>query len=337
MAYFYITAEEGNWTCDKPNSTMILGDTFTFTITANEGYELNGYVGYKSGPWTRQSTNFTDDNTKCTITESGSSDITLTHVETVKKAVKLGKFVNLYKVDNDILDKVAECRFRDYDTNKVDGGTFITSLIAIPFDIPEDLITDPVDIEMGYYTCAAKAPLLTNYKLTVNIGDIVIPEKYENAYDYQDTQCTLYLPFAPAMNIATEYIMNQAIHVDYVIDLYSGNTTINVRSSLTNTLIATQQIIMADNIPFIQKDTNRSIGSVNNGLIDNGIMQAYVEITRSIPYDSTNMFGKPTIDYGKLIDYKGYIEVSDIMLNINATDDEKAEIETLLQEGVYIK
>lgn len=331
---FFIQTLE-NCTCDIVDGHYIESFPFTFTVTANSGYELNGDIVVKEGNLTRYYFNFIEDNTKCVITISESNDITLVSAQAIPKVVKIGSFVNLYEVNDDILTELSKVRFRDYDTNKVDSGSFISSLIKIPFDVPDSMKPGTGDIKLGYYDTDIAAPILSTYKLNVDIGEITIPEKYKNAYDYMDSICTLYLPYCEKITLNTENVINQTLNIEYVVDLYSGNATVNVRSTFTNEIIESTNANVSSKIPFMQSDTNSVFGSVSN-LLDNGIRTAYVEVVRSIPYNSDNLFGKPTVDYGILENYKGYIEVSDILLNISATADEKDEIRNLLTNGVFI-
>lgn len=325
-----------NCTCDKENNSYITGYPFTFTITANEGYELNGTVTYKIGNLTRDYSHFENENTTCTITINDTGDVTLKNAEAIKKVTKLTTFVNLYKVNDDILTQLSQVRYRDYDSNKIDYGTFISNLISIPFEISDTMIAGSGDIELGFCDSGIPAPLLSSYILRVNVGSIHVPEIYNNVYDYIDTQCVLYLPFTQQITLDAAYVVNHTLNIEYVINLYEGNGTVNIVSDFTNEKIASTTATFASKIPFMQTDLNKVYGDIQQ-FINNEIYQAYIEVTRYIPYNSENMFGKPTVDYGILENYKGYVEVSDIMLNINATNSDIEELKQLLLTGIYIK
>jgi len=72
--------------------------------------------------------------------------------------------------------------------------------------------------------------------------------------------------------------------------------------------------------------------NINKNIIDT----AFIEIVRNIPYDTVNIFGKETIDYGVIGDYHGFIKCQNVMLETSATNEEKEEIASLLKGGIFI-
>jgi hypothetical protein len=77
--------------------------------------------------------------------------------------------------------------------------------------------------------------------------------------------------------------------------------------------------------------------SANAGMLGSRI--PYVIITRAISADATNysyFYGFPANKNVYLRNCRGYVRVKDIILHTSATEAEKAEIERLLKEGVYI-
>lgn len=77
--------------------------------------------------------------------------------------------------------------------------------------------------------------------------------------------------------------------------------------------------------------------SANAGML--GTRIPYVIITRAISADAANysyFYGYPANKTVYLRNCRGYVRVKDIILHTSATEAEKAEIERLLHEGVYI-
>lgn len=77
--------------------------------------------------------------------------------------------------------------------------------------------------------------------------------------------------------------------------------------------------------------------SANAGML--GSRVPYIIITRAISADATNysyFYGYPANKNVYLRNCRGYVRVKDIILHTSATEAEKAEIERLLKEGVYI-
>lgn len=322
-------------TCNY-DTTIPYGKT-NVIITADDGYMMNGYVSYTVNHITHTTDNFKENDTICTFTVDVQSDVEIT-AQAVKRTKKISKFANLYKVDTDILNQLSEVRF--YDTSgssaqKVDYGSFINNLFNLPFEIPANMIEDSADVQLGNYDTNVPAPVLNNYIFVVDLGKIQVPEKYNNVYDYKDVTCILHLPYCDNIILNSEYVINQTISVQYKIDLYTGYCTVNIKSSFINDIFASKTFKIGSKIPFMQEQTNSIVSSIDTVLY-NDLKQAYIEVNRNIPYNVNTVFGCETVDFGTLENYAGYIEVSDIILNINATNDEKKEIETLLRNGVYI-
>ena len=197
------------------------------------------------------------------------------------------------------------------------------------------MIADKANIQLGAYDSKVSADTIQDYILYVNMGSIKIPEKYHNAYDYKETVCYLHIPYCDTIQLENFYVINHVIKLEYKIDLYSGECTVNIFSDITDEIIASKSFIIGSQIPFMQIQT----GGISNQIkqvLDNGIITPYIEVVRNIPYNINTLFGRETVDYGKLENYRGFIKVSDIMLNISAKNDEKSEIISLLRNGVYI-
>lgn len=331
---YNLTTELSNCTCNY--SDTVPQGTTTIIITADNGFVLNGVVRLTTQHITHTYNNFTQGDTVCSITLEINDDVEIV-ASAVKKVEQISTFTNLYKVDNDILSELSKVRFRDMSSNGsiVDYGSFITNLIKIPFEIPAEMIGDNGSIQLGNYDSTVKADILNNYVLSVNIGHITVPEKYKNIYDYKDTNCILHLPYSENMVIPIEYVINHTLTIEYKLDLYSGNCTVNVISDFTNEIVDSKTFNIAVQIPFMQEQNNTVVSTVKN-IIDNGVKTAFVEVVRNIPYNVNSVFGNETVDFGILENYSGFIKVSEILLNISGTNEEKNEIENLLKNGVYI-
>lgn len=315
----------------------VVKDDDNITITANTGYVLNSNVSYKYNHITHSNSHFSDDGTTCTINISNcDTDVTIS-CSAVKKTEKLSKFVNLYQIDNDTLTKLSKVRFYDVGSTvtKVDYGTFISNLYILPIKLDESIIADVGSIQLGNYDTGVNTGLLMNYEYVLVMGSITVPEKYNNLYDYKETTCILHLPYCENINLNTEYVVNHTITISYKIELYTGKCIVNVVSDFTGESIVTKSFDIGSKIPFMQTQNNTVVSDLQP-VLDNGVRTAFIEVVRNIPYNTNSIFGNETVDFGTLENYKGYLKVSDVLLNINATNDDKNEIENLLKNGVYI-
>ena len=304
---YKLTTDLTNCSCN--HSESVPHGSVTFIVTADEGCVLNGVVSVKEGVITKTYSDFTQNNTVCTFTIDVDSDVEIT-ASAIIQPEQISTFTNLYKVDNEILNELSKVRFKEVEGQTVDYGSFITALMKIPFALPGTMIGSTDSIQLGNYDSRVDAPIVQKYVLAVDIGRITVPEKYHNIYDYKDTKCILHLPYCDNIEIQTEYIMNRNISIEYRVDLYSGNATVNVVSDFTNEIVASTNFNIAKNIPFIQEQNNTIVSSVKN-VLDNGVRTAFIEVVRNIPYNASTVFGNETVDYGILENYTGYIKVLD--------------------------
>lgn len=327
-----ITGTIENCTCNYSNGEVITDDKPNIVITANDGYEFDGVYTYLRGVIT-SSFSVSDDKKTLSTSISNGYNYELDDVyKAVKIVEKIGDFIRLYNPVESELTELAKVRFQ----NDVDMGQYITALFKIPFAIPTDMITEEKrNIVLGTYDSNVTANGLTTYNMFADIGEITIPEKYQNVYDYIDTECVLNLPFFDKVYLSNEFVIGQTLRIEYIIDLYSGNATCNIYSSFTGGIVESTNGVISCNIPFVQKINNNVVGLISN-INKNIIDTAYVEVIRNRPYNIETVFGNETIDFGVIGDYNGFIKVSDVVLNSSATNEEKNEIIDLLKEGVTI-
>lgn len=329
--YIRITGTIKNATCNYADGDLI-NPLKRFEITANDGYSFKNIYNYKENSLT-SSMEKTDDNTKLYLDLKNGYNYTFNDNYIATREVKqITSFCNLYKVTNKDLAELAKSRF----ANDFDYGTYITSLYQIPFPIDDTLVSEDIsNIILGNYDTGVSVSRFNDYKAEIDGGKITVAEKYQNVYDYLNTECILHLPYFNKMFLNTEYVINQTLTIKYIIDLYTGNVTCNIYSSFINDIIESQTQQIAINIPFIQKQNNNVIGTLSN-INKNIIDTAFIEIVRNIPYDNENIFGKETIDYGVIGDYHGFIKCQNVMLETSATNEEKEEIASLLKGGIFI-
>lgn len=338
--YVYITGELNNCTCNYENGEEITNDKIV-TITANTGYTFKGVYTYKN-----LNTAITDqfakneEQTILTIDYVATwnrYDIDLnSYYSATKESELVSTFVNLYRVTYSEMKQLAVARFVDSNGTTVDYGEFITQLYVLPFEISSDIIGERDNIILGNYDSKVESTMLIDSKLYINGGLINVPNKYNNVYDYLNTTCTLRLPFFKPIILDVDNVIDKTISIQYIVDLYSGNCTVNISSSFTGEIIHSETTNIVTQIPFIQKQNNsivNQLSNANENLIDN----AFIEIVRNIPYYANDIFGKATIVFDTVGSVTGYCEISDIQLITTATNEEKEEIETLLKNGVFIK
>lgn len=250
-------------------------------------------------------------------------------------------FNYVYSVDRSILKSLASERFETFTSEDkstfdvIDLGQYIINVLEIPFNIPSEMLDVEQSIILGHKILNTKAIEIINDELIINIGDIEVPHIYNNTYDYINTDINLYLPYATPISLDSDFIIGETISVNYIINLYSGDTTINV-SSTKNEIVLSHNTKLGREIPFLNGQNNDIMFNNKNVYsLNNGIKQAFIEVSRNIPIN--NIYSNMISEYVQLKKLKGFINVEEIELKINGTLEEKQIIETLLKNGVYIK
>lgn len=335
-----ITGKFENATCNYTNGEVI-DKTKNVVITATSGYEFKNTYHYEDNGYSYDltksldKTTLTIDTTKIT----GLSDITLNDNYVATLPVEtIGGFCNLYKVTEKELSQLSKVRFQKDSTSDtvVDYGSSITQLYILPLNLPSDIIGDKSHIILGSFDSQVESTLLNNYTVDYDMGSIEVPAKYNNAYDFINTTCTLRVPFFNAVALDPENVVGHTISIKFTLDLYSGNVTMNVISDFTGGIIYSATANIVTQIPFIQKQNNSVVNQLSN-VFKYVISTPVIEVVRNIPYQADNStFGRETVQVAKLNTVHGYCEIDNVNLVTLATNDEKDEIIDLLKEGVFI-
>lgn len=349
--YCHITGKFEHATCNYTNGELLVASK-PIIITAESGFEfkeqytLTKYRDDKeneTGIFTKNA-----DRTILTYSLEGNTwNLTLDDDYIATEPVStLSGFTNLYKVDNDIMYNLSKKRITQtkiksgemIDTGEeqiIDYGDFITALYIIPYQLPDTMLGSNTSIILGTLDTDVKAPILKNYKYTAHLGSITVPLVYNNVYDYINTTCTARVPFFGDVILANEYVIGQTLTFDMTIDMYSGNATLNVTSSFTNSVVYSATKSIAMQVPFIQTQNNTVVNSLSS-------MYKYVsdkvsiEVVRNVPYYADNTFGKDAMECVTLSSKHGYVEVQNVKLVTTATSEEKETIARLLKSGVFL-
>ena len=335
-----ITGTFVNATCNYTNGEVISKEK-NVIITATSGYEFKNTYHYEDNGYSYdlvknlEKTTLTIDTTQITRL----SDITLNDNYVATLPVEtIGGFCNLYKVTEKELSQLSKVRFKKDTTSDtvVDYGSAITQLYILPLNLPSEIIGDKSNIILGSFDSQVESTLLNNYTVDYDMGSIEVPAKYNNAYDFINTTCTLRVPFFNAVALDPENVVGHTISIKFTLDLYSGNVTMNVVSDFTGGIIYSATANIVTQIPFIQKQNNSVVNQLSN-VFKYVIATPVIEVVRNIPYQADNStFGRETVQVAKLNTVHGYCEVDNVNLVTMATNDEKDSIISLLKEGVFI-
>ena len=329
----HITGAFEHCSCNYADGETISPSKPRLEIVADDGFVFLNEYHYKQAGVTKY-LNKSDDN-KMLYKDLDTRGLNLNDTYTAVTAPKtMTSFVHLYKTNDNELSALAKARFKDVSGNTVDYGQYISALYRIPVDL-SNISGDTSNIMLGQYDSMVASTLLNQYLIDIDGGAITIPEKFNNAYDYLTTECILHLPFLDEINLPVHYVVNQTINIKYKLDLYSGTLTASIYSSYLNSIVANSSGIIVTNIPFMQNQTDSVVNSLSK-VFTNLIPTAFMEVTRNIPYDNVNVFGKECVDFDMIGNKTGYLKCDNVALVTKATKNEKDEIMSLLKDGIML-
>lgn len=256
------------------------------------------------------------------------------NLESTPSSSSVGNSNSFIVTDSDI-EKINNDRFVLKNDELIDYGQFIISLLQLPYKLPESYIGDLADVYLANIKTSVNTNKLKNYLIELDLGIIKTPAK-NNILDYFDTVCVLYLPRIEPINIDPTYVIGYELSVKYIIDVYSGNVSVIINSSNSDSPIINKVVNLGVNIPMGNPVNSGSV--INNNIVigaDNGILTPYVEIMRGDFKDF--FFNVPVKDELKISECTGYIEIEKIKLTTKATYYEKDAIINMLKSGVIIK
>src|SRR5699024_155931 len=129
-------------------------------------------------------------------------------------------------------------------------ANYMINLIHVPFTIDNSLLGSINKIRLGTFLIKTTATEILTDVVNIEVGEIHVPKKYNNSYDFLETETVLYLPFVDSIELKPEYVIGFKISISYHIDLYSGSGTVNIKSSKNKKIIHSSKFIVGRQIPF---------------------------------------------------------------------------------------
>lgn len=250
-------------------------------------------------------------------------------------------FTSVYMIDNyNILNLSRKYGKVDYNGGDITSdpiSQMINNIIRLPFKIPSDSYAELQPIIFGSVADSPRDIKANKFKsdiLTLDVGTIEVAGKYNNSLDYINTEIFLYLPFMDRISLPIETVIDGSINIEYLINLYNGSVTCNIKSSITNTVIESLNNFIGHSIPFYSKPKNDVSFSLENNInMNNGIYQAYIEVARNIPIENDEAI---EFTRGQLKNVTGYVEVDRIDIDKDIIKTESDMLKNELGNGVVI-
>ena len=314
----YSFQNDGSLTYVKDETSALYGDVDTLTIKASH-------------------TNTVTFTLPSDIIWSAQSNFVLT-MGAVKAEIveQTGGFVNIYKADyanllkfsNEVIIKITG----NGNIQSFDVSPYIDNLVILPFNVHSG---EKSSIIAGNVAFTTQLPTVDNNYLTVDLGNISVPEQYKNGYDYYNVKTRLMLPYTNMVELDPKHVINQTISIKYVVNVVNGDTTINLLHG--DDLFYSDQVNLASEVPFISNAKKISQYTVVNKLktvFRNDINQAYIIIEQPTPILNSDYY--PTNEKGTLTGYNGNVKAS-LLNNMDIPNNELTTLQNLLENGVKIK
>lgn len=222
---------------------------------------------------------------------------------------------------------------------KTNYGSFILGLVELPFIINPELIIGKESVYLGSYDTKMIADSVKTDLIKLNLGVINVLSSKGNLLDYVNTVALLHLPFTDSITLDINYVIDQTIKIEYLINLYDGVATVNIHSSKIDGVIVTKNVNMNISIPFGKLDAIPYRNDPRNIVIggDNGVKQPYIELLQNGAILEDGFFTIPIIDESVIGLNTGFVKIEEVNLSTTATSREKEMITSLLRSGIIIQ
>lgn len=319
--------------------------TYTFTVTANEGYDfLNSspYLHIKNNRGATYDRELVQTSkTICSLdfemTDTIESVIIKSYATRSTAIKDKYGFISVFSPSIENLKIIASKRFVKYTTTGsqyIDTAQYLIALFRLYCHVN---IADSEHVYFGKYDMGVDCPIVTDDLLILNCGNVEITEKYHNSIDYNNTDIEIYLPFIGFVNLSTNEVMGKIINLKYQVNVINGDALAII--SVDENEILTQNCNISFKVPYTLENKEKVYSELDANHNYLNSLQPFLYIKRSILNDNRiKPYNKSSL-WGKIGDFTGYSEINDVKLSIQnsyITYNEIAEIKQLLANGIVL-
>lgn len=245
-------------------------------------------------------------------------------------------FNRLHLMDKKALEDFSKVRLVDVDAEgneKRNYSSYIVNMLQLGFKLPDKYVAGESVIKLDTLATGVLTPIYNDDDIIIDLGSITIPPS-NSSLDYFNNTFELFLPFIESpIDLLSDLVIGKTLKVEYVVNLYSGDLTVNIFNGLETPFHSSTSTI-GRNVPVkISIDTSYNMTGTSGVL--NDVMRAYVR--HSKPELVEGQFCNLVSKEGAIGVYKGYLEVDNIELKGKALSGEKQQILAVLRNGVIIK
>lgn len=319
------------------------GDEVHVTVVANEGYYFAtapsiSFINY-SGTTTTY-TMLTDDvdefkkNFYYDFTFPDEVQLNVVNIkgnaQVIPEVDKYG-IITIYNPTPVELKEIGNIRYMQTTDSSVDLGNYIANLIKVFVKIPKGKTANVV---VGGYNTEVVSNVVTNDVIETDCGSVEIVGNYNNAMDYDNTTVEIYLPLIGFKQLDTEKVMNETLSLIYKTNVINGDT-IACLYNASGTLLYTFNTTASFEIPYRLNNVIEPKGQleINSNYLFG--FTPFITVRYNKAYNTANVIANDNREVF-IKDVSGYIKCSEVFNTVKATATEKAEIESLLKEGIII-
>lgn len=343
-----VVEQSTNSTISGHSGNFIGGDTFSPTITANEGCWFaegsTNTVYWYSDTGLTVANDFTIDSNRTNGTISvvlpvGIDKVYINANATPKTIVgsKYGS-INVYTVTLDNLEEFSKVRFFKESMNNdgvsdftlINLGDYVNRIKRIFTDVPSNT-TDV--IKCGNYNTGVEVMTPDTDTITLDFGSITVPSPNGDSTDYQ-SELQLFVPFKGFVTLDSDYI-GKDISLEYDINVITGGGI--VKLTVNGDIVDFWDVRPSRDI--IYQTASERVRTIGNDSWDEYIMYGTEPYLKMKYYTSMNKDGiNNTSKTAQISTLSGFNKIDGVTLvtNEQMTIDEENEILTLLKEGIYL-
>lgn len=316
-------------------------------IEPNSGFKIVSY----SLKW--RDDDFNDYNKQFSISEDGKSGVLDVddfpetdggysfnqEYEVEQEQVTSGS-IGVFLIDEEKLTELNKERFSlmlGTDT-VLDYNSFILSIFNFPLILDGDYLLEEENIKLGDKKTDVIAPRFKSELINYDLGKIVVPSKFKNSLDFEDTKTILVLPRVGEFELPPEYVIDREISVIYRVNLNTGEATINVKNDdNVNYNFESKLFQLGYSVPRDVSDSNKSVEEKN---IDYGVLNEikipFIRVERYEPKNLDDKFNVTIDDSEKLSGKSGYYVFIETNVDFCDNNEESEILDTVLKQGILI-
>lgn len=318
------------------------GDTVTITLTAANGYYISAATGTRFNGNTEkdETIDFTiaTDKKTATATVTDTTDYYIYEVtgesDAATTPTTLDGIVSIYLPTNEEMGKIGQQRYYiDTSTSTrvvIDLGAYIVNYIKLFIDISA---TGKTNCIMGYFNTGIEVNYTTDNILIIDCGQITIEGINQNALDFSDVDCKIFLPFIGFTTIDIDNVMNKTVKLLYKVNILNGDTVALIYAD--SILIDDENGNMGYTVPYIMNDN--ILNSLDYSFSGQYMLDKtpYILLSYREKLEDTPLYNGHT--WEKISDLTGLTKFNDVVITgIDCTIEELTEIENLLKTGVIL-